>query len=311
MKIINRLIYTIIGVLVLSTAMLSSCEKAVFDEEISNDSKSGNLVLKVLAPDDLQMGITRGDASYWGRISFVAYQDGKKVKAVTQTRDEAGYGEVSMELTPGTYQVLVLAHSSNGNPTLSNPEKIPFTNAIGYTDTFFAYQDITVTGEAQEHAIALERVTAMLRFMINDAMPQAVKTLKFYYTGGSGALNAKTGLGCVASQQTVNVEVDPLADRPYTYELYTIPREAAASLNLTVTAYDGSGAVVAERIIKEIGIERNKITELAGGFFTENGNGNNHEEGGGDEPGNDAPTPKTSFVVTANISWNGIISESY
>lgn len=295
--------------LMVAIVLLASCEKAIFDDENPTDgNQKGNLILKVQVSDDLQMGITRSDVSYWGRISFVAYQDGKKVKSVTQTRDDDGYGEVVMQLTPGVYQVLVLAHSSNGNPTLSNAEKIPFTNAIGYTDTFYAYQTVTVTTEPQEHAITLERVTAMLRFIINDAMPQNVKSLKFYYTGGSGALNAITGLGCVASQQTVNVDAVPTASTPYTFELYTIPREAAASLNLTVTAYDSGGSVVVERIIKDIAIERNKITELSGAFFTDaNGGEGNHETGG---DGEGTPT-STSFVVSASTEWAGIINFTY
>ena len=306
MKVSSRQTVFFSLLIMVAFAVLTSCEKAIFDDDISikNDSK-GNLILKVQVNDDLQMG-TRGDASYWGRISFVAYQDGKKVKSVTQTRGDDGYGEVAMQLTPGTYQVLVLAHSSNGNPTLSSAEKVPFTNAIGYTDTFYAYQDINVTAESQQHAITLERVTAMLRFIINDAMPQDVKTMKFYYTGGSGALNAVTGLGCVASQQTVNVEADPAAGNPYIFELYTIPRETVASLNLTVTAYDGSGGVVTERVIKDIAIERKKITELAGDFFTDENGGNDHQGAGGDE------TPATtSFVISASTAWDGIISTSY
>lgn len=307
----NRLHNILCGWLVIAVMALAACEKAIIDDDTADSGKQkGNLILKVLVPDNVAMGTTRSDASYWGRISFVAYQDGKKVKSVTQTRDDAGYGEVAMQLATGVYQVLVLAHSSNGNPTLTTPEKIQFTNAMGFSDTFFAYQDITVTAESQEHTITLERVTAMLRFIINDAMPQNVRSFKFYYTGGSGALNAKTGLGCVASQQTVNVEAGASAERPYTFELYTIPREASASLNLTVTAYDGSGAVVAERVIKDIAIERNKITELSGDFFT---NANAGDNNGNDdpEPGNDNPNVVTSFTVTANTGWAGVINKSY
>ena len=305
----NRQSFFFSLLLLVAITVLSSCEKAVFDDDTSiKDGQKGNLTLKVQVTDNLQMGITRSDASYWGRISFVAYQGGKKVKSVTQTRGDEGYGGVTMQLTPGVYQVLVLAHSSNGNPTLSNAEKIPFTNAIGYTDTFYAYQDITVTTESKEHAITLERVTAMLRFIINDTMPQSVKTLKFYYTGGSGALNANTGLGCVASQQTVNMEVDPAAARPYTFELYTIPREVTASLNLTVTAYDGGGNVVIEQNIKDIAIERNKITELSGDFFTNENGGDNHSDPGGE--GDDTFT-STSFIISASTEWAGIISKTY
>ena len=310
MKTTNRYFFSFSLFSLMAIVILTSCEKAIFDDDkpIVQGQKA-NLILKVQVTDDLQMGITRSDASYWGRISFVAYQGGKKVKSVTQMRGDDGYGEAAMQLSPGAYQVLVLAHSSNGNPTLSTAEKIPFTNAIGYTDTFFAYQDITVSTEVQEHAITLERVTAMLRFIINDAMPQNVKTMKFYYTGGSGALNANTGLGCVASQQTVNIDADPTAGTPYTFELYTIPREVTAALNLTVTAYDGSGNVITEKIIKGVAIERNKITELSGDFFTNaNGDDDHGDNGGG---GDNGATTSASFLISASTEWAGVIRTNY
>ena len=36
-----------------------------------------------------------------------------------------------MALDPGTYQLLVLGHSANSNPTLTSAEKIQFTNDMG------------------------------------------------------------------------------------------------------------------------------------------------------------------------------------
>lgn len=37
----------------------------------------------------------------------------------------------------------------------------------------------------------------------DETIPSDVRKMQFYYTGGSGAFNAATGLGSVASKQTV------------------------------------------------------------------------------------------------------------
>ena len=284
---------------------MSACEKMNNENEDPTTPETANLILNV-STDGVQPldGTTRSGASYFTHLSFVVYQNGAKVTALNQTDGDNGYGQASLTLTPGNYQVLVLAHSSNGNPTQTNPEKLQFTNAMGYTDTFYFYDGITVTSEPQTHNVELERCTALLRFVINDEMPAGVSYLRFYYTGGSGALNARTGWGCVDSKQTVNIDVDPAAGQPYTFDLYTIPKEQQASLNLTVTAYGEDGVeVVKERTFKNIPVERNKITEFKGSFFTESPN---------DNPGENPPSSSSdTFVITADTQWGGTIQQSY
>ena len=277
-----------------------SCEKVNLDSAESDIPANANLILKVVGSDD-----TRTDGEYWNRLHFVVYQDGTKVADKSQTAGDDGYGQAAIALAEGTYQVLVLAHSSNGSPSLASAEKIQFTNANGFTDTFYFYGDITVTSEPQTHEITLERATAMLRFIINDTMPANVRSMKFYYTGGSGALNAKTGFGCVASKQTVNVDIDPeTLTNPYIFELYTIPHEQKASLTLTVTAYDESQNVVCERTFKGVEVEKNKITEFAGNFFT----GGEKQDDNPDE----TPTPgQDTFVIRANTQWAGTLKQTY
>jgi hypothetical protein len=40
---------------------------------------------------------------------------------------------------------VVVGHSASGNPTMTNPAKIQFTNSIGYTDTFLYTEQVEVT----------------------------------------------------------------------------------------------------------------------------------------------------------------------
>ena len=293
----------------MAVLVLSGCEKvSIDDEEPSSVTEKANLILNVTTDGITPMTSTRSGESFWTHLNFVVYQNGTKVAGINQAEGDSGYGQASMQLSPGNYQVLVLAHSSSSNPTLTNPEKLQFTNAMGFTDTFYYYDGITVTSEAQTHNIQLERATAMLRFIIDDEMPSGISYLRFYYTGGSGALNARTGWGCVDSKQTVNINVDPSASRPYVFEMYTFPKDQQSNLTLTVTAYGEDGVeVVRERKFTGITVERNKITEFEGNFFTENPNDNPN-----DDP-NDNPSQSSSdtFVITADTEWGGVIQQSY
>ena len=295
--------------LIAAVTILSACEKMdTGDSSAKGGNGDANLILNVVVTGN--EALTRADSnSFWTRLNFVVYQNGKKVKAVNQTEGDDDYGQAALTLDEGTYQVLVLAHSSDGNPTTTTAEKVQFTNAIGYTDTFYYYGSISVTNEKQTHNITLNRVTALLKFIINDDMPANVSNLKFYYTGGSGALNATTGLGCVDSKQTVIMVVEPSAmTKPYTFDLYTIPREQTASLNLTVTAYDETQTVIRERTFKGVEVQTNKITEFDGDFFTGSSSTGEEED---PNPGGDTTTGNDIFLISANTEWAGTISKSY
>lgn len=293
--------------LIVALVLPSSCEKMNVNDFSDTDSGEPNLVLNVVTTGNEAM--TRaGESKFWTRLNFAVYQNGKKVKGLNQTEGDNGYGQAELTLEEGTYQVLVLAHSSDGNPTTTSAEKLQFTNAMGFTDTFYYYGTITVTNQQQTHNITLNRVTALLRFIINDDMPANVSSMKFYYTGGSGALNATTGFGCVDSKQTVMIDVNPQTlTKPYTFDLYTIPRESSASLNLTVTAYDPAQTVVLERSFKNVEVQTNKITEFSGDFFT------NTPTPKDDEPnsGEITSTENDIFLISANTVWSGTITKSY
>ena len=74
---------------------------------------------------------------YCNRLNFAIYEmDGSRVKQVNQTSDKAGFGTASFSLEEGEYQLVVLAHSSNGNPTMTNPQKIQFSNSLGSTPSY-------------------------------------------------------------------------------------------------------------------------------------------------------------------------------
>jgi hypothetical protein len=211
------------------------------------------------------------------------------VKQINQKQDEEGYGQVSMKLMPGTYKVLVLSHSSKGNPTLTSPESIRFGKDISYSDTFYYYGDIEVGSEAKTHDLILVRVSSLLRFIIEDEIPENVVRVRFFYSGGSCVLNAVTGYGHSSdTEQEKLYNIEGLS-APLTLSLYTFLLQDEGKLNIKVQAEDKNNNVVLERNFSDVPVKRNMITEYSGAFFE-------HDNG---------------FSFKAETEWGGIIKETY
>ena len=268
---------TILALAGMAVASLTSCEKAIFDEDNTKveTPSDANLIIRVTGNqvnDAFQTRAMVDITTYCTRFNFVLYKDGKKVDSRSQMQGDADYGQVALKLVAGTYKLLVLAHSSvGGNPSLTDPENIQFTNSLGYSDTFYYYGDIEVTKQAKTHEIKLARVVTKVTFVINDEMPSTVKYIGLSYTGGSGVFNAVTGYGgSVNSKQEKLVDVEGKTS-PVELPVYTFLQSDTGTLQLKVTAYSeytsSTKTVVLERSFENIPVERLKETIVSGDFF--------------------------------------------
>lgn len=197
-------------------------------------------------------------------LNFAVFQDGTKVRSVNQKSDDSDFGNISVNLPEGTYQVVILIHSCDGNATITSPEKIAFPdNKV--TDTFIYSADLDVDGSS-DNTITVHRAVAKYRLTVADDIPESVATMEFYYTGGSSTLDATTGLGCVNSRQTEHrTVVGRTAGQ--VFEIYTFPHTAADELKITVRALDKSGETVKEQVFENVPVEKNKITNHTKAFF--------------------------------------------
>lgn len=272
---------------IVALCVMVSCEKPLMDEK--TDEPTGNLKVTVYEMEKTPFGsLTRGAepvSNVCTRLNFALYDmGGSRVKLVNQTKGNANFGEASFQLEEGDYQLVVVAHSASGNPTMTNPAKIQFTNATGYTDTFLCYGEVTIGEEPVELKVSLERIVALCRFVITDDFPADVTQIRFYYTGGSGAFNATTSLGCVNSKQDVKFDVTAGQKQ---FDLYTFLHNPSDEIALKVTALDAAGN---ELYAKEFDVpmQQNYITWLTGAFF--NGSGSSSTVIGG---------------VTVDTDWAG------
>lgn len=257
------------------TALLSACEKGYEAEtEVSTTAEEGsttvsfNIVSISQTDFDGTVYATRAAdlSEYCTRINLAAFDASGTKSTLNQTSSDSDFGTLTLSLSEGTYDVVILAHSGTGNATISSVDEIKFTNNK-MTDTFLYYTQITVEGTTS-YDISLARVVAMFRLIVTDATPSDVAQMQFYYTGGSSTLDATTGFGCVNSRQT---EVRDVDDTAYTgqsqYEVYTLPHATDDSLKIVVSALDSLGTTLYERTFTDVPVTVNKITQYTGEFF--------------------------------------------
>ena len=276
--------------------VLCGCEKAINLEEIDN-AATGNVTVNVYKIENEAFGVSsRGVVSdVCTRLNFAMYDaGGVRVKQINQKSGDKGFGAVSFELEEGSYQLVVLAHSSDGNPTMTNLAKIQFTNATKYSDTFLYYANVEVGDEPQTLDITLNRIVSLCRFVVNDPIPEGVAKLQFYYTGGSGAFSAMTGLGVVDSKQTMTFDVVP-GTTGTVYDLYTFLHHTDDQIDLVVTALGADGNKMYERSF-EVPMEQRKITRMTGDFFTDEASVESHG---------------AQVEISINSEWEGEVNISY
>ena len=257
---------------------LFSCEKAVFDDEPTSEANA-NVILRVSSLEQIPFNTndTRAQqdiTELCTRLNFVIFDSqGNKVKTLAQKESDSSFGTASFTLDEGSYQLVIIAHNSDGTATVTAADKITFPNNI-VSDTFYYYGTLVVGSEAQTHDLQLRRAVSMFRLTLTAPLSSAVHKLKFYYTGGSSTFSAVSGYGCVQSRQTVTLTV---GSGQQTFDVFTFPHEESDVLKMTITALDAQDNAIDERVFEEVPVTRNQITRYTGNLFGGSGNGSGNE----------------------------------
>ncbi len=260
--------------MVVVLAGATSCEKMNVKNGES-DGEGVNVSLRVTSFEQVPFGLSRtrlrSVEDVCSRLNYLIYDsDGHRLKQTVQEAGDEDFGQTSFNLGKGHYLLVVLAHSSSGNPTSTNATKIGFTNTTGFTDTFYYADSLFVTDSAVKLQLNLNRIVAKVRFIASDAAPATTSGVAFYYTGGSGALDATNdGWGSVKSEQLT--ETAQGTGRDY-YDIYTIPRKDCDHLWMRVNAFKGddlkTGTTLSDKVLDSIPIKRNHVTICRGFLFS-------------------------------------------
>ena len=127
---------------------------------------------------------------------------------------------------------------------------------------------MSVNEEGATTDINLRRAVGAFKVHITDEnIPEEIRSIKFYYTGGSSTLDATTGFGCVNSRQTENFS---MKDGGRDFTVYTFPHEEEKNIKMSISFLDADAKVVKSFEKADLKIHQNKTAyteiSIADGF---------------------------------------------
>ena len=282
--------------LIFAAFLCAACEKYVAEEGTQSESKviDGNLVVKAECvvtrageTEENQESLPLKDR--FTRMTMVLYQDDVRVDYVNQVNTDPGFGTMSVDLDPGTYQLVVLAHSGQRTPTTTNCHKISFSAPL--TDVFSYYGDVTIGKEASEKTVQLTRAVAKIQLNITDVIPNEVAFFNYIYKGASISFDPATQTG-IASSTRRNVEIEKV-DGVKTFELYTFVSSDNQTVDWDFAGYSESNEVIGSKKFSDIPVSLRKVTKIDSPVF----------DGVIEGP--------TDITFTFDDTWDGVVDYTF
>lgn len=259
----NKLLNTLILLILIFTQ--TSCERVTFDKTGVDNEDGFELNFHV---ENIEARSISNVSKLCNKINLAVYDSvGDRVKSITQCSDyDNDFGTIKVFLPEGNYNVMVLAHNGNKNASTKDMTRITFNGKV--TDTYISSENISVSGKS-DYQMTLKRCVAKILFKVEDKIPENIRQIKFYYTGGSSTLDGISGWGCVNSRQTEirDVQVEAHSDSSV-YELYTFPKDSNSCLSITVSCLDESGNVVYKRVFDDVYVSMSNVTTCAEKLFS-------------------------------------------
>ena len=282
--------------LIFAAFLGAACEKYVAEEGTQSESKviDGNLVVKAECvvtrageTEENQESLPLKDR--FTRMTMVLYQDDVRVDYVNQENSDPGFGTMSVDLDPGTYQLVVLAHSGQRSPTTTNCHKISFSAPL--TDVFSYYGDVVIGKEASKITVQLTRAVAKIQLNITDEIPEGVSFFNYIYKGASVSFDPATQIGVVSSTRR-NVEIEK-AEGVKTFELYTFVSSDNQTVDWDFAGYSESNEVIGSKKFSDIPVSLRKVTKIDSPVF----------DGVIEGP--------TDITFTFDDTWDGVVDYTF
>lgn len=279
--------------LLVSLTLMQSCSKVVV---VERDEPKSHVQVTV-SPFSLTMEdmgtATRNDLSNSAtRISFAVYDsEGSLVdEVIHQVSSASDFGKVEMELSPGTYSMVAVAHSGTENAVINSASSVTLPGNT-FTDTFSDVAELEVElGEDYDITMNLPRSTSAFMFRITDAPPADAKEIKVMvnFTGlepTSLNINPDTRLAQNTWKQT---RVIPIADISEDVLVYFIGMNNPTTVTVKAAAYDTEDNEIISHTIPNVTMTTGQRSVATGNFFP--------------------PEVSTSFTVDSDWGEDNIIN---
>ena len=263
------------ALVMVAVAMLTACTNDRAGE-VTNDETAE--VRMAFAPyevgpmtrADSASGLTRTDgvtraavADYATRLDVWVYDGDTEVQAVHQQSTDEGFSSLSVRLEKSkTYTVYACAHKASGAATLSDgvvswpDDKV--THSFFYSQTFSPATTTTLN-------CLMERIVGNFRLEITDKVPEAV-TRMTVDVGVSPTRWNVDGYGENAVSRVSSFT--PAVGSSPALSVFLLAGSEEEKMDITVTAYDATDAVVQQRVFEDVPIRAGYRSTYRGEFFT-------------------------------------------
>ena len=178
------------------------------------------------------------------RLSFAVFDSkGTLVdEVVHQVSSASDFGVINLELYPGSYMMVAVAHSGADNAEVKSINSVTLPGNT-FTDTFSAMNVFTVkSGEDYNLDMSLPRLTSVFAFQLNPTTGYVVGDWTFTYT-------------------------IPAAKFKEENPIYFIQKSGKTEVDIEATAYDNDGEVIISHTISNVSLVPGKKTTATGYFF--------------------------------------------
>lgn len=271
-----------LATLLLGMSTFVSCTLSVIEEPMEQKSR---VVVDVrpfhLSAEDFGATTRAADAPAT-RLSFAVFdEDGELVEEVIDLEPSDGsFGTIEMELFPGSYQMVAVAHSGDADADIQSATSVILPGTT-FTDTFADTQELSViSGQDCSLSMTLPRVTSAFVLRLTDTTPPAnAKEIQVVVNTNtleptSLELNPTTGL---ASNNWELTKIIPIEDffEGEDIPVYFIGMFPTETWPVTVkaTAFATDGTEIISHTINNVPLAPNQKTIATGTFFKSQGSG--------------------------------------
>lgn len=248
------------ALMVMAIAALTACTNDGASEVLNNETAE---VRMTFSPYEVEPMTRAAVADYATRLDVWIYDGDTEVQALHQQSTDEGFASLSVRLEKSkTYTVYAVAHKAAGAATLSNgvvswPED-KVTHSFFYSQTFSPETTTTLN-------CLMERIVGNFRIEIADRVPENVARM----TIDMGVSPTRWNVAGYGENAVSRVSsFTPAAGSSPTLSVFLLAGDDEEKLDMTVTAYDASDAVVQQRVFEDVPIRAGYRSTYRGAFFT-------------------------------------------
>lgn len=197
-------------------------------------------------------------------LLLAIYQNDNLDTLLSQQQGSEGFGHFPILIERGVYRIVVLAHSSEKQPDMSDPHKVNF-GSKNMSDVLYWSDEIAV-GRDSVINVSLRRAVAKVVIRSTDSLPKQASQVYVRYDGSGTSFDATTGKGFKSfGYEYINIPKESVG-KPLSTSVYIFPssKDTVRLKEVQLQISNKNGSIIDFQKVNDVPIKTNSITRLTG-----------------------------------------------